>query len=482
MKENAVSLIILVGTLGVACGGAGGTPGEPSGGEGLGSIDNPASATLASTLLSSVSLDNGETVEFRAYGPDRVAIVDTFKQRQPHAVPANAEKMTLSEVYSSVTGGKTVPTAIGDADQQFAAAKSAQPATAQIPPPPAHDTTPPSPAFYDFNSWFQPTFCPSADYCGSATGSFVFGPWRWAYSYTETGGLDGAATSPAYLYTETWLGTIVTGLGSPATVPPGYAVTITFNFSNPTWFYGYLSQASGGVEEDLAERGPFNNSWSVLGPMGGSNDIRYYTGDGAWGGTNNGNPNRTFECGGGVDAIGGISSFGAPSCDYLNCNRAETVDLLCATLPQPLVYGSGYTINFDDRRDTSTGDWAPGLHYAECGPNDAIVGLSQIPETTWAGQYLQHARCAPISRMAGAINCNAEYFGGSPNSGFSTNGQEPSDRGDWDYGFYKGECSPGRYVKGVAKDSSQSSGIGTNTTGDRIVMILCCSPTTNATH
>jgi hypothetical protein len=38
--------------------------------------------------------------------------------------------------------------------------------------------------------------------------------------------------------------------------------------------------------------------------------------------------------------------------------------------------------------------------------------------------------------------------------------------GDWDFGYYKAECGPGRYIAGVGSNSG--------TTGTH--SILCCSP------
>jgi hypothetical protein len=475
VKENKVSLIIVVSVLGVGCAGAGEPAGNESSGGAGAPIGNVPSETVASTVLSSVSLDNGETVEFRAYGNDRVAVVDIFKYGQHQAVPANAETMTLSQIYASVAPGQTVPAAIRDAEQRLPAATGAL--AAPIAPPPAHDATASSPAFYDFHAWFQPTYCPSSDFCGSSTGRYLIGPWRFTNAFTETGGLDGAATSSASLYTFTWNGTAVAGVGNPLTVPPGSAVTITYSGS-PTWYYAFLTQASGNAEEDLAQKGAFANVWSVIQPLDtNGGDIRYYTADGDWA------PQYLkYECGGAVDVVAGFSSIGYLSCGLLGCSREWTTAMLCASLPQPLAYGSGYTLQFqtgDDRRDTSTGDWAPGLHKAECAAGDGIVGMAQFPSSSSRGHSVEFARCAPIGRNVGATNCEAMQFQQSPNTGFSVNAQESPNRGDWKPGSFKGECSPGRYVKGIAKDLGEVATLTEDFTGTKVTTILCCSPTTN---
>jgi hypothetical protein len=57
--------------------------------------------------------------------------------------------------------------------------------------------------------------------------------------------------------------------------------------------------------------------------------------------------------------------------------------------------------------------------------------------------------------------------------------QEVPNRGDWKPGSFKGECSPGRYVKGIAKDFNDYALVSGDSTGTKVTTILCCSPTTN---
>jgi hypothetical protein len=472
MKKNKVSWIILVSALSVACGGAGGpSGGESSGGAGAGPIGNLPTKTLASTVLSSVTLDSGETIEFRAYGPDRVGVVDTFRYGKPHAVPANAKSMTLSQVYSSIAPGKAVPAVLRDADQRLAAAKGAP--QARIPPPPAVDSTPPSAAFYDFNDWFQGAFCFNA-YCANSTGGFIVGPWSSATAFTAIGGIDGTALSSAELYVLTWDGTGEVATNAPASVPPGDAVIVTF-YSNPTWYLSFLTPVDPWVEEDLAQQGA-TSEWQVLSIDSGG-DNRLYTNDGDWA------PTRVkTECGGGVDAVAGFSSIGAASCGLFGCSQERTTSMLCASTSGPLDYGSEYTVqcyDYDDRRDTSTGDWAVGSFKCECGPKDAIVGMAEDHGTGSDGPRVVYGLCAPIENNLGATNCQSEWFGQPVNTGFGGNGQETPNRGDWDPGFFKGECSPGRYVKGFAHDFTQTATFAMVSSGDDIGAILCCSPTTN---
>jgi hypothetical protein len=114
-------------------------------------------------------------------------------------------------------------------------------------------------------------------------------------------------------------------------------------------------------------------------------------------------------------------------------------------------------------------DWAPGDYKAQCSSGGPTMGLSAL---------------GPVSGSGGAPGGGAQAHSTlckSPNSGsfpFSDTSGSPSQvqtfyssdsagygaRGDWDHGFYKGECSQG-FVIGVAQRTDR-----------RMDKILCSYP------
>jgi hypothetical protein len=191
---------------------------------------------------------------------------------------------------------------------------------------------------------------------------------------------------------------------------------------------------------------------------------RLYTGDGNW------DPyaNKAECAASGNDLVVGVAVSGSASVDFMNfCDSTEFTDaILCNSATGGTAVGQGYTLLFgsgDDRRDVSLGDWAPNLVKGECGPKDGLTGLGQFPGPKGAAGSLESARCAPIVNNHGAVNCAVRDFRNG-------NNRESTFRGDWDYGYIKGECGPGRYVKGIAH------GVGNHGCGLRAVAILCCSP------
>ncbi len=111
------------------------------------------------------------------------------------------------------------------------------------------------------------------------------------------------------------------------------------------------------------------------------------------------------------------------------------------------VFSSG-----DNRGTTFTGDWAPNFIKGECAPNEFVAGVSQ----STSGQ-LHALLCCPGSVAHNA--CSTVAFSGG-------DARESSASGDWDSGYRKGECGPGRYVGGVSRYIS----------GGAPHAILCCSP------
>jgi hypothetical protein len=215
-------------------------------------------------------------------------------------------------------------------------------------------------------------------------------------------------------------------------------------------------------------------NWTPLRFHGG--DARLFTLDGDWA------PNLwKGECGGTV--VIGVSSTGFGSCGLFECSDEWTDDILCATPPTTVVQttvldgpgnGDSYVLDFfgrDDRRDTTWGDWAPNLFKGECAATDAITGLAQIPYENQIGPQTGMAICSPLANNVGAQNCEKMDFS-------AQDAREPGSvpSVDWDKNFYKGQCAPGRYVKGVAVRADVDCG-NAGCPGQRAREILCCSPT-----
>ncbi len=148
---------------------------------------------------------------------------------------------------------------------------------------------------------------------------------------------------------------------------------------------------------------------------------------------------------------------------------------------------NGYTIypgDVNDIRSPNVGyDWAYGHVKGECDNGSAIVGVASddymyhyscdlglVESQGWA-YGIWGARCSPLvsppNTVAQATNCQVVDF---TNTSANEAGGGTSWVGtDWDYGYHKGECGPGRYVKGIAH-----AVWGNNSA--RATKILCCSP------
>jgi len=199
--------------------------------------------------------------------------------------------------------------------------------------------------------------------------------------------------------------------------------------------------------------------------------------------------------------------------DHLCSSPCETAPG-CAADCGALVFTAG-----DARRAADTGNWAPNSYKAECGSYQAMIGLSvdvsisrahaalctpdsaaTTPHGAATGCHALHfanndvgtistdwdlnyykAECATTEFVAGVAqattgeitdvlccpgavthqSCNALMLG----SGDVREPGAEAASGDWDYGYYKGECAPGRYVAGVSRAVSGPAAHG----------ILCCN-------
>jgi hypothetical protein len=159
-----------------------------------------------------------------------------------------------------------------------------------------------------------------------------------------------------------------------------------------------------------------------------------------------------------------------------------THKLACGGSAPGVNVASGYALRFvqsDDRRSPTVGfDWAPGLYKGECDAGSAITGVASdhyahrgdacffsSNDNDYA-YGLVGARCSALTSPPGTyasfINCAVMNF-------TNNSAQETSSSGDWDFGFLKGECGDGRYIKGIAH-----GGFGNG--AGRATRILCCTP------
>lgn len=182
-----------------------------------------------------------------------------------------------------------------------------------------------------------------------------------------------------------------------------------------------------------------------------SGDNRYFTDTGDW-------SVNAFkaECAANEKLIGISASGGGAS-------EARAHSALCVTSTDTFAR-TGFAFSthnldgFDDRADTSTGDWDPGYTKAECAGTEIVTGISQSSDL-----HLRKLECGWIVTETGSnvAACTTLVFSTSSDNQLST---EP---GDWAVGYSKNQCRPNQYLKGV----SANAGTG------EIHAILCCDPT-----
>jgi hypothetical protein len=127
----------------------------------------------------------------------------------------------------------------------------------------------------------------------------------------------------------------------------------------------------------------------------------------------------------------------------------------CAPPPAPAPGGLEKLV-FDHTNgmaDTRHGDWRVGSFKAECGPTGFAVGISNETNSSRSHALLCVTGAASSYPHNG---CNVRVFDNSSNQGTSSSG-------DWDFGYYKGECAANEYVAGVSQH-----------TDGKIDAILCC--------
>jgi hypothetical protein len=89
-------------------------------------------------------------------------------------------------------------------------------------------------------------------------------------------------------------------------------------------------------------------------------------------------------------------------------------------------------------------DWAPWEYKAECSNTGAVTGLSYFVEDQQASTALCRAEAATFAHAS----CHAVHIDVGENRGTTSTG-------DWDPGYYKGECAMNEYVAGVSQSVTQ---------------------------
>ncbi|WP_342379523.1 zinc-dependent metalloprotease [Myxococcus stipitatus] len=180
--------------------------------------------------------------------------------------------------------------------------------------------------------------------------------------------------------------------------------------------------------------------------------------------------NRTISCGSGGNegdaGVGAIHIPGTPTTAAVggslmnSCFRSvetgefASSDRTALTTLYPSRDFAPLNFEFADaRRTRATGDWAPGEYKAECAGGEPVTGLSLSPTSRNTRVALCRTGGDPSYPHDG---CYARNFSTADNRGTSSTG-------DWDSGYYKGECGPNEFVAGVAQS-----------TGHAITAVLCC--------
>jgi hypothetical protein len=99
--------------------------------------------------------------------------------------------------------------------------------------------------------------------------------------------------------------------------------------------------------------------------------------------------------------------------------------------------------NADSRLYTGDGDWAGGEHKGECASNQWTVGVSASSTQTHSME------CASIDTTSNFTASQHTLNISGWNDGFGSHGL-----GDWDYGYYKGECGANEMVTGLSLGSN----------------------------
>jgi hypothetical protein len=123
------------------------------------------------------------------------------------------------------------------------------------------------------------------------------------------------------------------------------------------------------------------------------------------------------------------------------------------------------------------GDWSPGNYKGECENGQSLLGVSTYvlgigqAHSVMCGDG-QHS--ADLQQSGSCHTVNYAYYGGDTQGSVQGTSQQKDvwwTNGDWDPGYYKGECGANEFMAGVAQQ-----------TNGRAASILCCPGSANILH
>jgi hypothetical protein len=150
----------------------------------------------------------------------------------------------------------------------------------------------------------------------------------------------------------------------------------------------------------------------------------------------------------------------ANSGSYAQANfRGISTDFLLQTLRVNARNGGfGYCVNSyggvfwgQDYGVSHSGDWDYGNYKGMCEQGQPVIGLSEDTSTTPKAHAVM-CGSSPNAYLFGESSCRLLTFDGS--AGTVQWYSDPPPVGDWDWGYYKGECGQSEYVAGVAQSTS----------------------------
>jgi hypothetical protein len=153
--------------------------------------------------------------------------------------------------------------------------------------------------------------------------------------------------------------------------------------------------------------------------------------------------NFKAQCSPGQPVIGISESIGETGVHSILCgNGGDYANY--PQIPQNLSSTGCHDLPFNPTSNLAAnpeGDWAFGSVKAECGLNEYVAGISRAPTNPPAAGQIDSILCCPGSVTHRQCE-NVELFYGQNSRDYTPP--------DWDYGYYKGQCLPGKYVAGVA--------------------------------
>jgi hypothetical protein len=119
----------------------------------------------------------------------------------------------------------------------------------------------------------------------------------------------------------------------------------------------------------------------------------------------------------------------------------------CGMPATPSLTYNTYTFDAGEGRGyAGGGDWAPNEYKGECAAHEWVVGVSSSP----SGNRSHSLLCASKSVPANLPWSQSTLSVNGQNDGYGVDAQHMC--GDWDPGYYKGECARNQVLTGLSQD------------------------------